>query len=156
GCAASLGMMMILGPVHTLLASAFLAVLAAALIAVPRTGFAAKALDAGVLTGCAGLLIAAWMGTGWIERSVTLGRDFDGKPPPANTEYRWTQLARVDRVAPSFYVIDGDAGTRIDNPEWVSEVEFLVAPPKPKVAIIGVGAGPQLKEALRHEPTSVL
>jgi hypothetical protein len=155
GCAVSLGMMALLGPVHTLLLSGFLSVVAAALIAVPRQRASQKAVDATLLLAAGAVLIAAWFGTPWLERRVTLGRDFEGKPLPTDNEYRWTQLARVDRVAPSFYVIDGDAGTRIDNPEWVSEVEFLVGRPKPRVAIIGVGAGPQLKEALAHQPESV-
>jgi Spermine/spermidine synthase domain len=156
GCVASLGLMALFGPVRTLLASGFLAVCAAALVGVPRRRAWHLVADCAALTGTAGLLLAAWIGTPWLEQVVALGRNFDGTPLPANLEYRWTHLARVDRIAPNYYVIDGDAGTLLNNPEWVSEVEFLVARPKPRVAIIGVGAGPQLQEALRHEPESVL
>jgi hypothetical protein len=51
------------------------------------------------------------------------------------------------------YVIDGDAGTVLDNPEWTSEIEFMLAPQNARLAIIG--AGPQLKMALRFAPRSV-
>ncbi|MBX6311934.1 MAG: hypothetical protein IRY99_03290 [Isosphaeraceae bacterium] len=55
---------------------------------------------------------------------------------------------------------------RLDNPpvpagqlDWtqgVSDLNYLVAPAHPRVAIIGVGAGPQLKTALAFSPQSVL
>ena len=57
--------------------------------------------DAAALTSAAVLLLAVWAATPWLERRVTLGRDFDGTPLPADNEYRWTQLARVDRTAPA-------------------------------------------------------
>jgi hypothetical protein len=156
GCVASLGLMALFGPVRTLLASGFLAVCAGALVHIPRRSGWRLAVDVGALAGTAALLLVAWGATPQLERLVTLGRNFDGTPLSPDIEYRWTHLARVDRIAPNYYVIDGDAGTVLHNPEWVSEIEFLVARPKPRVAIIGVGAGPQLQEALRHKPESVL
>jgi spermidine synthase len=69
-------------------------------------------------------------------------------------EYVWDHLARMDRLAPGFYVIDGDASTDLTQEE--SDVEYVVAPPSPRVAIVGVGAGPQLRTAVRNSPKSVL
>jgi hypothetical protein len=148
--------MALFGPVQTLLASGFLAIAAATLLAAPGTVSRWRALDGAALAATAALLVGAWAATPALERRVAHDRDFDGTPLPTDLAYRWTHLARVDRVEPSHYVIDGDAGTSLHNPEWVSELEFLVAPPKPRVAIIGAGAGPQLREALRHRPESVL
>jgi spermidine synthase len=155
GCLASLGLMALFGPIRTLLVSGMLAIIAAALVGSGARG-ARRPVDGLSLIAGALLLMIAWMGTPWLERKVTLGRDFDGTALAGDMEYRWTHLARIDRIRPSFYVIDGDAGTVLDNPDWVSEVEYLVARSKPRVAIIGSGAGPQVREALRHEPESVL
>ncbi|MEI7687161.1 MAG: hypothetical protein WCL32_19255 [Planctomycetota bacterium] len=155
GCVAALGLMAVFGPVRTFLASGLLAVAAAAIVSPGRASKRSLQDTAGMIVTAA-LLVAGWIATPNLERAATLGRDFDGSPLQGDLEYRWTHLARVDRIAPSFYVIDGDAGTRIDNPDWVSELEFLVSRPHPRVAIVGVGAGPQLKEALRHRPESVL
>ena len=70
GCAVSLGMMALLGPVHTLLASAFLAVIAAALISVPRQEASQKIADGAILLAAAAVLVVAWFGTSWLERRV--------------------------------------------------------------------------------------
>jgi spermidine synthase len=156
GCVVALGLMALFGPVRTMLASGFLAVCAAVLVGAARQTPRRFAVDGVALAATAALLLAAWGGTPALERQILVARDFDGKPLPADLAYRWTHLARVDRVGPSHYVIDGDAATMLDNPEWVSEVEFLVARPNPRVAVIGAGAGPQLREALKHRPESVL
>jgi predicted membrane-bound spermidine synthase len=156
GCVASLGLMALLGPVQTLLVSGFLAACAAALLGDGRRARRQAASSAAMLAAVGVLLLTAWGGTRLLERQAFRAKNLDGTPVPASAEYRWTHLARVDRLAPSHYVIDGDAATLLDNPEWESEVEFLVAPPQARVAIIGVGAGPQLREALRHRPESVL
>jgi hypothetical protein len=156
GCVVALGLMAVFGPVRTLLASGFLALCAGALTGTIGGPRRRPALDGAALAATAALLLVAWCGTPALERQVFLARDLDGTRLPTDLPYRWTHLARVDRLGPSFYVIDGDAGTALDNPDWVSEVEFLVGRPQPRVAIIGAGAGPQLREALRHQPESVL
>lgn len=67
---------------------------------------------------------------------------------------RWDHLARADAVAPAKYMVDGGPGTDIAMSRHGSGgdasilLEYHLAPAKPKVAIIGVGAGPQLAEAL--------
>jgi hypothetical protein len=156
GCIVALGLMALFGPVRTVLASGFLAVCAGALVGTISAPRRKLALDGAALATTAILLLAAWGGTPTLERQVLLARDLDGTPLADNLPYRWTHLARVDRLGPSHYVIDGDAATALDNPDWVSEVEFLVARLHSRVAIIGAGAGPQLREALRHQPESVL
>jgi hypothetical protein len=69
----------------------------------------------------------------------------------------WNHLARVDAEEPSDYVIDGDASTQIYGwGQTPPAPEYLVARPRPRVAIIGVGAGSQLRDALRNEASSVV
>ena len=61
----------------------------------------------------------------------------------------WTHLARVDATKPGHYIIDGDAATGITQFSRLEEIsEYIIANPFPETAIIGVGAGPQLLEAL--------
>jgi len=144
GCLVALGLMWAFGPARAFLASGLMAAAAALLVDRPVdapkrgwAGFAPLALAVAVSLFC-------WARVAVFERGTH-----------ADFEYEWNHLARTERYGPGFYVIDGDAGTILNNPEWTSEVEFLVAPRHPRVAIIGVGAGPQLRMAQRFEPASV-
>lgn len=69
----------------------------------------------------------------------------------------WNHLARTDQRAPFFYVIDGDASTNLaeEGPTPLAP-EYQLVKPTPDVAIIGVGAGPQLLAALQQKARSVL
>lgn len=93
-------------------------------------------------------------------------RDFQnfrraGGTHPQILKYAWTHLIRTDHVGPQ-YLLDGEAATRIAA--WdaearrrpVVEPAFVLAPEQPSVAIIGVGGGEQLAEALRADAASVL
>ena len=84
-----------------------------------------------------------------------------GKPLRKILKYEWSHLIRTDHV-PNWYVLDGEAATQITP--WTANArrrpptkpEYSVAPDKPSVAIIGVGGGRQLAEALRADASAVL
>lgn len=76
-------------------------------------------------------------------------------------KYEWNHIIRTDHV-PNWYVLDGEAATRITP--W-TEAErrvpaktpaYKLAPASPAVAVIGVGGGRELAEALRAKASSVL
>lgn len=84
----------------------------------------------------------------------------EGGTQPIIVKYEWNHLIRTDHVGQS-YLLDGQASTRIER--WdpksrelpVVEPAFVLAPERPTVAIIGVGGGRQLAEALRADASSV-
>jgi spermidine synthase len=153
GCLAALGGMALFGPVRTFLASGALA--AAMALLVPSIGGPVwrRVASGGVVVVVLALLTVCWFSAPILEENMyahMYKREHPGRAP----EYAWNHLARTDRVEPGFYVIDGDASTDFSQDE--SDVEYLVAPSSPRVAIIGVGAGPQLRMAFHHAPRSVL
>jgi spermidine synthase len=83
------------------------------------------------------------------------------RPHRSVIKYEWNHLIRTDHM-PGWYVLDGEAAT--DIVEWtpqeaarrMSAPEYVLGPPEPAVAIIGVGGGRQLAEALRARAKSVL
>jgi hypothetical protein len=155
GCLVALGLMAVFGPVRSLLASSLC--VSIAMLLTPGRGQAAQGLRSLNGLATAGAVIPAlvlWGQAGTVETRVYVPLASAGDPEQC-PDFRWNHLARTDRMHRGHYVIDGDAGTVLDNPEWTSEVEFKVAPEHARVAIIGVGAGPQLKMALRFEPRSV-
>jgi spermine/spermidine synthase len=131
GCVACVALMMIAGPVKTVALTAGISLLAAAAFA-DDSWLARASLAAAIAVVLAGSFGSRFLGEG------------RRKPGP---EFQWNHLARTDRRAPGFYVIDGDAATNIG--EETSDVEYSLLPGNPSVAIIGPGAGPQLRVAMR-------
>lgn len=77
----------------------------------------------------------------------------------------WNHLARTDVVEASSYIIDGDASTTLNtasvnlyepSPVIKYAAPYTLVRHHPSVAIIGVGAGPDLLKAKLHQPESVL
>ena len=116
----------------------------------------------GIGLGLAAALVAAagiFVGPSWL-------RDFsnfrtEGGSLRTVLKYEWNHIIRTDHV-PGWYVLDGEAATRIvpwDEKEQVQPVRtpaYGLAPPSPKVAILGSGGGRELSEALRAGASSVL
>lgn len=76
-------------------------------------------------------------------------------------KYEWNHIIRTDHVQ-NWYVLDGEAATRI-TPWTPAERRapartpaYRLAPESPAVAVIGVGGGRELAEALRAKASSVL
>ncbi len=75
--------------------------------------------------------------------------------------YEWNHIIRTDHVQ-GWYVLDGEAATRIvpwsarERSAPARTSAYKLAPPRPKVAVIGVGGGRELAEALRADASSVL
>jgi spermidine synthase len=149
GCAAALASMWLMGPVNTLLLSAALASVLALWIPRERGERLWRwGVVAGAIVLCSGLFAAK-------PGLIDAGRH--AKIPSASVE--WNHLARTDRTAASSYVIDGDAGTYLTTAGAgmaSADLEFSVAVERPRVAIIGVGAGQQLHESLSRDASSVL
>lgn len=67
---------------------------------------------------------------------------------------RWDHLGRVDAVGPSRYLMDGVDGSELkmsrlaDGLRPADLPDYFLVGEAPRVAIIGVGAGPQLAEAV--------
>ncbi len=115
---------------------------------------------AGTLTA-AGLALSAFvfLGPEWL-RNFQNFRTVGGAPR-AVLNYEWNHIIRTDHV-PGWYVLDGEAATQIVH--WNDRVRaqpvrtpaYRIAPENPAVAIIGVGGGRELAEALRANASSVL
>jgi spermine/spermidine synthase len=145
GCAASVGAMMVAGPIRAFVAAGFAALAAAAVLGA---------------SGRARLLGA------FVAGGLALGALFPGAFDPyvalpamrakiARSE--WTHLARTDALRPARYVIDGDASTDVlEDAQTNPAPEYQLVKPAPDVAILGVGAGPQLRVALHQGASSVL
>lgn len=159
GCLFSLALMATLGPIQAFVASG--AALALAAVAIPPTP------DPDATTAKRRLGRAL----GWVPTLAVLGivawafanaQFFDPvhhNPAVARRIIRseWNHLGRIDAREPSSYVIDGDAATQTYG--WgrtPPAPEYLVAPRRPRVGVIGVGAGSQLRDALRHDASSVV
>jgi hypothetical protein len=138
GCVACVALMMVAGPVKTVALIAALAFLAAAAFAADSRWASSSCVAAAIAVALAG-----WFGSPFLgEGGQKLG-----------SEFQWNHLARTDRVRPGVYVIDGDAAT--DFFEETSDVEYSLLPSNPSVAIIGPGAGPQLRIAVQNGARSV-
>lgn len=145
GCIASVGLMMGVGPIRSFVASGLAPALAALLLA----GDGRR--RAGALA-CAAALAGAFAAPGVFDPWVRSERMQE-----ALVRSEWDHLARVDRGVSGHYVIDGDASTHLRSGARLDgDVEYELVPPAPDVAIIGVGAGPQLKAAVEHGASSVL
>lgn len=152
GCVAALALMAQLGPVRAFLASSLLA-LAAAALSLPRPGQAPVPPRTRHVPWAAGttLLLAAVVGC-----LMVYPRTVEPRALTPATAFAWNHLARTDRVGPGQYVIDADASTEYACELWDSEIEYRLGSARPRVAIIGVGAGPQLRHALHFQPSSVV
>jgi len=149
GCAAALGLMWLMGPINALLVTAVLTAVTAWIV--PRDGQRVGAL----WHALAGFTIVASLAAVVQPRLVDAGRTAS-RP---SLEYDWNHLARTDRTEESCYIIDGDAGTCLEElgrGMASADLEFSLVRPEPSVAIIGVGAGQQLAESLAHGASSVM
>ena len=151
GCAASVSVMMAAGPIRAFLAAGLAALGAAALAA----GWPRARVSGGVF-GAAGVG-AVLLGAGMLFPAV-----FDPYvrlPESASriARFEWNHLARTDAVHAGRYVIDGDASTDVREDLLTFPVpEYTLVKRSPDVAVLGVGAGPQLRLALQMDAASVL
>jgi spermidine synthase len=149
GCAASVGVMMTAGPIRAFLAAG-LAALAAALVATGAGRVTARVRAAGGVSALA-LLVGIFFPASF-DPYVAL---------PLNARriarFEWNHLARTDAVYAGRYVIDGDASTDVREDQQTFPVpEYQLVKQAPDVAVLGVGAGPQLRMALQMDAASVL
>ena len=150
GCAASVGLMMVAGPIRAFLAAGVAALVAAGLLAaasrtpMPRMRAAAALVALGLALGV--LFPAAF------DPYVALPQVRE-----RIQRFEWNHLARTDAVRPGRYVIDGDASTDVlEDIATQPAPEYTLVKRNPDVAVLGVGAGPQLRVALRQEAASAL
>jgi hypothetical protein len=149
GCLGSVAVMVAAGPIRAFLMTG-VAAGCCALLLVPRGG-----RDRFLLGGALALLAI-------LGAAALLPRLFDPDlfhPEAAGRIQRteWNHLARVDALRPGLYVIDGDASTDVVGfRDSLKSMEYMLTKAQPQVAIIGVGAGPQLITALQHDAASVL
>lgn len=150
GCAASVGLMIVVGPIRAFIAAGC-AALIAALVVVSGAKKSGRGAHAAIALVGLGLALGA-----------SLPAIFDpyiALPQVGRRIMRseWNQLARVDAVRASRYVIDGDASTDVLEDISTNPVpEYQLVRRSPDVAILGVGAGPQLRMALQEGAASVL
>jgi len=145
GCLASVVVMMLGGPVRAVLLAGLAAAGAAALVA--------RAPSEGAAVGALTLLLAIGMA------APDLFHPYATHPRLRSKLLRseWTHVARIEAVVPGAYVIDGDASTDV-RADWPAPPtgEYELVRKNPEVAIIGVGAGPQLRAALSRGASHVL
>jgi len=125
----------------------------------PNVGGRDRALAAGAATVGLALTISIFAGP-------PIYRDFqnfrtEGGELRKILKYEWNHIIRTDHV-PNWYVLDGEAATRIvpwteaERRAPAKTPAYKLAPPNPAVAVIGVGGGRELAEALRAKASSVL
>jgi|GEM_PF-6816251 len=156
GCLASVGAMATAGPVRAFLLTGVASAFAALLLVQPKEG--AEPAPDSRKSMVAVVLILALLGGGaaWphvFDPDIRFAHKLEDMERTA-----WNHLARLDAPKAGRYVIDGDASTDVaDFKTAVNESpEYILAAPDPDVAIIGVGAGPQLGAALARGARSVL
>ncbi|MEE8310867.1 MAG: hypothetical protein V3R77_01330 [Candidatus Binatia bacterium] len=84
----------------------------------------------------------------------------EGKALREVIKYEWNHIIRTDHM-PGWYVLDGEAATQIVK--WTpaaakqpaTKPAYQITPEEPSVAIIGVGGGRQLAEALRANASKI-
>jgi predicted membrane-bound spermidine synthase len=145
GCLASVMLMMAAGPVRAFLATGLAAALAVTLL--PSRSGARGIAAVLTLLACAGLVYPGAFDPYVFQQ--------EGEEKILRSE--WNHMARTDAQLPGRYVIDGDASTDVrDGGPRPPSPEYELVPPRPEVAIIGVGAGPQLRAALQRGASHVL
>ncbi len=149
GCLASVVAMMMVGPIRAFLLSGIAAICAALLLFWGSRGHRGLLATSTVVLV---LLVGASL------RPQTFDPDLfhaDQRGRIHRTE--WNHIARTDAGRPGRYIIDGDAETDVVFFQAsLRSPEYLLSRPAPAVAIIGVGAGPQLIVALLQKASSVL
>ena len=149
GCVAAVGLMMTLGPVRAFVVSG-----AAAGVAAATVLFEGKRPAPGRVA-LAAILVALGAAFAWPEA-------FDPNVARPATRERilrseWNHIARTDALEPGRYRIDGDALTDVTSEgKTPLAPEYELLGDHPAVAIVGVGAGPQLAVAISREASSVL
>lgn len=102
------------------------------------------------------LPLALFLGVGWYPGVF----DPDLFHPQRAHLFRrtqWDHVARTDQRAPFYYVIDGDASTNLaEEGERPLAPEYRLVRRQPEVAIVGVGAGPQLLAARQQQASAIL
>jgi predicted membrane-bound spermidine synthase len=142
GCAASVGLMLAVGPIRAFLGAGLAALVAAALSERMRAGGALAALG----------LTAGMLFPGVFDPYVALP-----EIQKRIARFEWNHLARTDAMYAGRYVIDGDASTDVrEDLETLPVPEYQLVRRAPDVAVLGVGAGPQLRMALQMDAASVL
>jgi spermidine synthase len=114
------------------------------------------------IAAAAALALSAWIFVGpeWL-RNFQNFRVEGGGALRKILKYEWNHIIRTDHNA-GWYVLDGEAATRIVKwkaPEAVVPPRtpaYHLAPASPSVAVIGVGGGRELSEALGAGASSVL
>lgn len=154
GSLLALGVMKLASPPAAFVCAVIPLAIAWAAFALPRLSGEAIGV-AGAIALCAGIFLGP-----------SRLRDFqnfrtEGGAHRKVLKYEWNHLIRTDHV-PGWYVLDGDAATSIVA--WNERERrtpprtplYAVAKKQPTVAIIGVGGGQELSEALRAGASSVL
>jgi hypothetical protein len=147
GCLLAVGLMALSGPLVAFAASGLVLLGAAFLVARSSPS----------RPGPVWLLpLAVFAGVLWYPRVF----DPDFFHPQRAQMFRrtqWDHVARTDQRAPFYYVIDGDASTNLaEEGERPLAPEYRLVRTQPEVAIVGVGAGPQLLAARQQEASSIL
>jgi len=118
-----------------------------------------RTIAAGAVVAALGLSVLIFAGPAWL-RNFENFRTETGKQRKI-LNYEWNHIIRTDHVQ-GWYVLDGEAATRIvpwterERSAPARTPAYKVAPPNPTVAVIGVGGGRELAEALRANASSVL
>lgn len=120
-----------------------------------------RAKTASLLAAATATTLAAWIfaGPAWLRNFENFRTQ--GGALRKVIKYEWNHIIRTDHV-PGWYVLDGEAATHIvpaalpKAPVPARTPAYHVAPPSPSVAVIGVGGGRELSEALRSGASSVL
>jgi spermidine synthase len=154
GCAASVGLMWAIGPPLAFLSAAALAAVAA----VVMWGWcqdespSGSSIEGWLLGAVVITLTFAFLSPKYLDPNI--GHSISDHI----IRSEWTHIARVDAQRSSRYVIDGDASTDIFENQIVNNSfpEYEITRKHPDVAIVGVGAGPDLKAAVGHDANSVL
>jgi spermidine synthase len=120
-----------------------------------RSRLVARVVTAGALA------LSAWIFVGpeWLRNFQNFR--VEGGALRKILKYEWNHIIRTDHTA-GWYVLDGEAATRIVKWEAPAGLvpprtpAYHLAPASPSVAVIGVGGGRELSEALRAGASSVL
>lgn len=154
GCVLSVWLMWQLGPPSAMLIAALIPLAGAYLV----WRYCEPEYDAKQLLEKGGAIVAALLIVVGLISPTYLDPNLGHGVKERIIRTEWTHISRVDATRESRYVIDGDASTDVYENELFANAfpEYVLVKPRPSVAIIGVGAGPDLWAALRHRAADVL